>query len=189
MAGWKRWAAIGAGLVVGVPALLCGASGAAGMLLPSQIALETQAHLDAEPEPLFDHLDDASGIIAWWSVAMAELGGTEEPPPMQIRHVEGTPARGEGCQVVFEASGMTMETWKILEVVPNEKVVYDIDFGIMRVERTLTLSSAKDGGTVVVWAETGEMSNPWMRTMGKLMGDPTDNFQGALEALDKAASD
>lgn len=95
---------------------------------------------------------------------------------------------GPGLEIGFAANGHVFETWKVKSVGSQSKVVYDVDFKIFAVERTLTIEPA-DGGTRVVWRETGEINNPLFRYM-TLAGseDPVHNFDEALAALGRVAS-
>lgn len=185
----RRALALAIGAMIAVPTLICGGTGMVGLVLPAEIALSTTMRLDAPPERVFTHLHDFEGIDAWWTTAMqrhAEQSGAEVA--MQVVHVAGSPSAGPGCTIDFIAGGMTAETWTILEVEPGRQVIYDVDFKMMRVERTLALAADGDG-SVLTWAETGRISNPWMRVMAAAMGEDgaIENFRDAAEALDQVA--
>lgn len=186
MATWRKWLAIGLGVTLGVPALLCAGTGLAGLAVDGDVNLEAEEHLDVPPERLYDLLDDADGIARWWG-RMMEKSAPEGAPAMTIAAQPGAPAAGVGAKVDFVAAGMTAETWTILALEAPGKVVYDIDFKIMRVERTITLMP-ETGGTRVRWTEKGTIGNPWIRLMS--MGGHEDvvaNFHLAIQAMGEAA--
>lgn len=190
MDGWKRRLAIGVGVLVGAPLLICAVTGVAGLLLDGTLTLEAVEVLPAPPEAVYDHLDDAEDLAAWWGAAMEDYAAANGGAPLlQVVHVEGTPPAGVGCRVDFVANGVTAETWEILALDPNREVRYDIDFKVIRVERTLRLEP--DGaGTRMTWTETGTIGNPWMRLMTRASGTEgaEANFRDAMRALGKVAS-
>ncbi|MBA2322135.1 MAG: SRPBCC family protein [Deltaproteobacteria bacterium] len=171
----------------GVPLLLCAGTGLFGLALEGDIDLVAEEVVAAPPEAVFALLDDAEGIARWWGLAMAEAGPAGAPP-MTIAAQEGAPSEGVGAKVDFVAGGRTAETWTLLALEPPTRAVYDVDFKIMRVERTLTLTS-EAGGTRIRWNETGHIGNPWLRLMS--IGGHEEvvaNFHEAMQALGRAAS-
>lgn len=185
----RRWVWAGLGLLVGLPVVLCAGLGAFGATRPQQVELEVVETLAAPPNAVRGLLDDVDGLQRWWGTAMAAYAETQGGgPTMTVVHVEGTPRAGPGTRVRFEAGGMTAEAWEILRVT-DDTVVYDVDFQMFRVERTLTLEP--DGGsTRVTWHEVGFLGNPWLRGLAALSGGDEGakaNFRMALDALEEAA--
>jgi uncharacterized protein YndB with AHSA1/START domain len=150
-----------------------------GYALPKQFEASTSVQVDAPPAQVFPTFDTQEGIQSWWK-SMAEGKDLPLPPGrFEVKAIEG-PQRGEGAKVDFVLDGKVTETWEILESEAPGRVVYDIDFKIMRVRRTITLEP-KDGGTFVTWAETAEIESPLMRYFSLLSNDAiVRNFSVAL---------
>lgn len=189
MTGFKRLLLFGGFVVVGLPLLLCGVTGLAGLAVDGHVELEATEVLDAPIDSLFSLLDDHEGITEWWAVAgeaMAEETGADMP--MQVELVPGSPASGVGCKVDFVVDGAVAETWEILELDPPNRAVIAVDFKVFLVTRTVELTPVEEG-VQVRWSEVADISNPWMRLMSAAMGtdDVEDNFRGAMHAMNKAA--
>ena len=179
----KRWpkvvAALAGLLVLFVAVIFIG-----GLAIDPKIEVGVEKRLARTPEQLFPLLSSASGIAKWWSSAPPMEG----QPKMEVKKKSG-PDEGAGLMVTFEAGGTLMETWEVKASHPSSRVVYEVDFaGMMKVERTLTLTPDSEG-TKVSWKETGTLDSAPMRWMKVIM--PADavakNFEAALELLEKAA--
>ncbi len=160
--------------------------GGGGMLLSGNISLATTRHVAASPSGVHPFLTTHSGVSEWWVLA-ARSAPVDMPPPT-ISHTAG-PGEGPGLQVAFEADGMALETW-ILKSEDVETVVWDVDFGVVVVERTFTLMPHPSGGTLVGWTEKGKIDNPFLRWMAVAMPpeEIVHNFDIALEALDEVSA-
>lgn len=174
------------GSAIGLSVLCCGGTGLVGVFLPGEVALSAEEVVAAPPDRLFDPLDDAEGIARWWAVALADQGEAG----MAVAAVPGSPVAGVGTQVAFTAGGVEMERWTILELVPPKKAVYEVDFKLMKVTRTITL--VPEGlGTRLTWSERGTIGNPWMRflSLGGGHEDVIQRFHRAMAALGKAGAE
>lgn len=182
MRKWLRWGGIGCGgALAAVAALIL-----AGFLLPGEIALSTEREIDAPAEVLFELFDTQDGLRRWWG-SFADETEAMGYPPMELSGLEG-PDRGEGMRFQFAMGDTVTEVWTVLESTPGERVVYDVDFQVMRVERTITLEPVDADTTRVRWSETGTIGNPVMRWFAWLEGDGiVDNFEKALDGAEEVA--
>jgi len=175
------------GIVVAVLAGICLLLVLAGFLIDPDVRLETEATLSAPPEVVFEVLHSHEGQIAWWDRAMEQYVSDGEMPPMEVEHTGG-PARGKDMQIAFTSEGEVFEEWKVLDATAPDRIVYEVDFQIFVVERTLTLTPS-GGGTHVSWVETAHLSNPVMRYMTFMPEQSIiENFDAALAALDEVSS-
>lgn len=167
------------GIACSVLLLICLGVLLGGYALPKQFQASTSITIAAPPARVFPTFDTQDGIQAWWK-SMAEGKDLPLPPgSFEIVALDG-PKRGKGAKVDFVLDGKVTETWEIVESEAPGRVVYDVDFKIMLVRRTITLE-AKDGGTLVTWSETAEIESPLMRYFSRLSGDAiVRNFAVAL---------
>ncbi|MEC7523593.1 MAG: SRPBCC family protein [Myxococcota bacterium] len=181
--GCLRLVLIGAGLALLVAVGLY----AGGYLIDGDVAVGTEARLDAPPETVFPYLATRDGVVAWWE----RFGETApEAQGMRVVAVDG-PNDAPGAQVRFEMDGTVTEEWTLLEVEPPGRAVWRVDFQIMEVERTFTLVAEGAQATRVSWRETGHIDNPLARYMKLAMGtdEVEANFDLALEGLDRLVRD
>ncbi len=177
-----KWLGAGVGLVL----VLIAAVIVSGFALPGDLAYETTREIDATPEELFPYLDSQEGLTKWWGAGTPEAEARGYPP-MELVSLPG-PASGGGMRFEFRAGASTMEIWEVLASEPPRRVVYDVDFQILRVERTITVDLVDADTTLVRWAEKGHTNNPLVRWMAFLQGDGiVENFQMALGALETQA--
>jgi uncharacterized protein YndB with AHSA1/START domain len=177
-----KWIGIVLAVLLGLAALLF----AAGFLLPGDFAYETAAEINAPPEKIFSYLDSQEGLKAWWG-STAEEAKAAGYPPMELVAPAG-PASGKGMRFEFRVEGVTAETWEVLESEPPRRIVYEIDFQILKVRRTLTLEPVDADTTRVRWAESGTSQNPLLRWGALIEGDSiVSNFDRALGAVKKLA--
>lgn len=157
-----------------------------GYLIDGAVDLSTEIHVDAPPETVYRYLATQEGVLAWWADVDEHYDG--DAPGMEVVAADG-PATGPGATVRFEAGGAVAEEWEILEAEPPRRVVWNVDFQVMEVERSFTLSP-RDGGTRVVWSERGQVDNPVARYMTLFMSDEevVGNFDTALEGLARVAA-
>jgi uncharacterized protein YndB with AHSA1/START domain len=157
-----------------------------GFLIDGEVKLETEATLSAPPEAVFEVLNTYEGQVEWWTLAMKphiEAGMS----PVDIEH-SGGGASGKGMQLQFVAGGDVAEDWEVLESDAPNRIVYDVDFQIFAVERTLTLTP-EGAGTHVTWSDTAQIDNPVMRYLTLMPSDSViENFNGALRALDQVTA-
>jgi len=189
---WTRRLAVGAAATAGLGAVSCAGLAGYGALQDPEIELQVEQTLPAGLRAVHDHLDDVDGLQAWWGEAMERYAAEHgEGTAMEVRHVEGSPQRGQGTRIEFVAGGMTAETWEILEL-RRDRVVYDVDFQMFRVRRTLELHATGPDQTTVRWVEAGTISNPFVRALAALSGGDEGakaNFRDALQALGAVASE
>lgn len=157
-----------------------------GYALDSEVTLRTQATLAAPPATVFATLESHEGQVQWWTQAM-KAHAAEGAPAMEINHVGGPP-QGKGMQVHFVHDGAVAEAWEVLESDAPNRIVYEVDFQVFVVTRTLTLTPA-GAGTRVTWTDHGRFENPISRYMTLMPADGViDNFNNALVALDSVTA-
>lgn len=179
---------VGLGLVAFVVLLIVVAF-VGGAMIDPHVELETSATLKAPPAAVYALIGSPEGVKGWWLGSDKDIGMPEDSPPMTV-DVTAEQA-GPGGEVVFGVDGTTAETWTLVEVVPPNKAVWDVDFaGMFTVHRTLTVSDAEGGGTQVKWHETAELDGVLMRWMRVLMApeDVIANFDNALQLLGRRAA-
>ena len=183
-----RWG-VAVGAIVGAPAILFGSIGAVGLAIDDGLSVAVDERIDAPVGAVYAHLDSAQGIARWWDRAMNAPADPTQPKAVAVVARPG-PTAGPGTVIDFVAGGKATETWTVLEVEPDARVVYEVDFKVMRLQRTLTLSA--DGeGTRVQWSEEGTVDNPWWRAVTAAWGTDwaESNFRAAIAILDAAAAD
>lgn len=132
--------------------------------------LQTKKTLKAPASTIFELLQSAKGIKAWWR-------------EMRVDKQDG-PDAGVGLVIAFESDGEITEKWTITRISEHQSVTYAVEFvGFGTVERTLSIEPINNEAQVV-WYETGEFESaitPEQReqTLG--------NFDMALTMLDEAA--
>jgi hypothetical protein len=157
-----------------------------GMMMDGTVALETEATLDAPPEVVHRLMADPTGVIKWWTGAAEELG-SEAMSGMTIEQGEG-PAAGPGATVLFKLGDTLAEEWTLVSVDAPNEVVWDVDFQMFVVRRTLQLKA--DGGdkTSMRWADIGTFENPFMRWFTLMPAEGVlQNFQNAMKLMNKKA--
>ena len=157
-----------------------------GMLLDGDVEIETEATLDASQEVVYSLLQDPAGVLQWWAGASDEFG-QEAMEGMTSKQGEG-PATGPGATVLFEMGEKVAEEWTLVSVDAPNEAVWDVDFQMFVVRRTLRLEGLSDGKTKVVWRDAGTFESPLSRWF-TLMPKETviQNFQNALKLLDRQA--
>ena len=183
--GWKKKIAVGSGATV-LAAVVFVVGG--GLLIEPNFDISTETELKASPEAAFRLVSSPAGVQAWWKDFHEELPEGQSSPPMEMPILEG-PTEGPGSRIAFEADGHRWEEWKLLELSPPGKVVWEVDFQIMVTNRTLELVDNGQGGTKMSWSDRGKIQNPIFRWMTVLMppDDVVANFQHAMKLLDKRA--
>jgi hypothetical protein len=158
-----------------------------GYAIDGHVELGTSAKLKAAPATVFATLNSFDGQVTWWTRATEQFVADGKMPPMDIVH-SGGPNEGAGMQIEFKTDGEVQEAWKVLASEPPNKIVFEVDFQMFVVERTLLIEP--DGeGSKVTWSETTDISNPVMRYMTFMPPDDViANFDGALVALDKVTA-
>jgi hypothetical protein len=157
-----------------------------GYVIPGEVQLETEAHLAAPPEAIFEVLNGYEGQILWWTEAMKAYAG-EGMPPMNVVH-RGGPAAGKGMQLNFLYDEELAEEWEVLESEAPTSITYEVDFQMFVTERTLVLEA--DGtGTKIIWTEVANLDPGMMRYMTLMPQDEViGNFDRALVALGKVTA-
>ncbi len=152
----------------------------AGFLLPSELSLSTEKSIDVPTETAWRYVSTPEGVVEWWT-PMAETAVEDGYPEMDVEAVDAQ-------TVTFAAGGMQMESWTLQSSrapagsTPGE-AVWDVDFGMLLVRRTLQVAPDGDG-TTVTWTESATMDNPMMRWMSQL-SDPTQNFRDAIDGMER----
>jgi hypothetical protein len=150
----------------------------AGFLLPAELALSTEKSVDVPSETVWRYVSTPEGVVEWWT-PLAEKAVEDGYPEMTVEAVDAQ-------TVTFAAGEMQMEAWTLQSSrapagsTPGE-AVWDVDFGMLTVTRTLEVQP--DGsGSKVTWSESATMDNPMMRWMARL-SDPTQNFRDAIDGM------
>ena len=167
-------------LVVLAGTVLCGGGAiGGGYALDPVIELQTSSVLDGSPQEIQRQLDSLEGVVDWWDTVAEDIAGGDQ---WKVVHVGG-PTQGPGLELDFQVNGESFEHWTLISSEPG-KVVWEVDFGIFKTERTLSFV-ASGSGTEMTWHERGTMESPllrWFRFM------PTtsllENFENAMEGLD-----
>lgn len=163
-----------------------------GMLIDGHVDLETEATITAPPHVTHALVADPAGVIKWWQGA-AKHEGSEAMADMTVRQGEG-PATGPGATVMFEMNGKVAEKWTLLSVTDAAhatddqplEAVWEVDFQMFVVKRTLQMKPAPDGKTNMRWQDTGDFQSPLMRWFSLMPPDSIlQNFQNAMKLLDE----
>ena len=180
---------VACGTLVVLPVVLCGGTGLYGTTLDSHVDLSQTYEASASAEDLFDLMDDMSGLERWWTVAMEQYAkdNDAEMPPVDIQRHQGSPD-GVGLAFDFVLGGTVTETWVVRDLHSPKRAVYDVDFKIFQVVRTIELTPLETG-THISWRETADIANPWLRLITLMMGpdEAEANFLGAMKGMDNAA--
>jgi uncharacterized protein YndB with AHSA1/START domain len=151
--------------------------GVGGMFLPSQIALQRSAQINATPDKIYPLI---AAPKAWkdWSA------WNKRDPVMEI--VYSGPESGNGATWDWKSKSQGNGHMAFKDAAPPEKIGYDIafpDYGAAYSGEFIL--EAKDGGTYVTWTLHGDVGkNPINRWMGlfmdKLVGP---DFEAGLAGL------
>jgi hypothetical protein len=179
---WKKILAVLTLSAVALVLVLLGG----GMLLDGTIELQTESTLDAPRDAIQPLISDPAGVMRWWQDAAAEPG--HEAIANMTMRAGGGPATGPGATVLFEVDGTLLEEWTLVKSSPPRGAVWDVDFQMFVVRRSLLLEALPTGKTKVSWQETGTFENPLMRWFTLMPTDGViENFQGALRLLERQA--
>ncbi|HVK50704.1 MAG TPA: SRPBCC family protein [Pseudoxanthomonas sp.] len=145
------------------------------LLLPAQTQVERSVLIARPPAEVFATLNSFQRFNQWspWFAA--------DP---QAKYAYSGPAQGVGAQMQWSGSrAVGSGSQKILESVPNQKVVVAMDFGMAA---TSTYALAAEGaGTRVTWRfETQNGYNPlyrWAGLMSDMLYGP--DFERGLASL------
>ncbi len=156
------------------------------MILSPEARVERAMMMKASPDRIYatvGHLRHFNSWSPWAELdpkAVYTFEGPEEGVGQKMRWTSNDPAVGNGSQTVIEAE-------------PNSRVVMEVDFGEMgKSLSTLTLTPA-EGGTLVTWRFSAELTTVFDRWMGpffdKWIGADYEKGLTKLKALSEAAAD
>ena len=116
---------------------------AIGIFLPSRVHVERQVEIDAPIATVFALVNDFRQIGKWspW----------QESDPNARYEISGPP-RGVGAAIAWDGNIVGRGKQKIIESVPYERVVTEIDLGSPGAMVSSFQLSAGDKGTTVVWS-------------------------------------
>lgn len=124
-----------------------------GFLLPSEFKVERSVTIDAQPEAVFA---EVANLRKWrgWGVWF------KRDPQMQITYSGPEGAIGMKSEWTSESEGSG--EMQVLEMVPNQKMVYSLYFPEFEMGSTGELVlEQQDGQTKVTWMDYGDVgSNP-----------------------------
>jgi uncharacterized protein YndB with AHSA1/START domain len=155
-----------------------------GMMLDGNVHLQTEATLDAPPEMVFALVADPAGVIEWWTGADKEPG-SEAMAGMTIEQGPADPTV-PGATVFFKMGDTLSEEWTLVSANSPTEVVWDVDFQMFLVRRTLTFEAQPEGKTKMTWSDVGNFESPLARWFTLMPTDSVlENFQGAMRLLNK----
>jgi len=168
-----KWSAL-ALLLLGLVLLL------GGLMIDPTVVLSTEVVLEAPQKEIYALISTPTGVQRWWKDAAKALKLEGKMPEMTV-------VLRDDKTLDFHSGGKVTETWTRLSLEPN-RVVWEVDFKLFKITRTLTLSAPSENQTKVVWHDAGELHNPLMRWM-KLMPQEhiIENFIQALSLLELRA--
>ena len=106
---------------------------------------------------------------------------------MTIRQGNG-PATGPGATVFFEIDDQVAEKWTLKSVKAPSEVIWEVDFQMFIVVRTLRLKAGSDGETKMTWNDKGNFESPLMRWFTLMPSDSViQNFKNAMKLLEESA--
>ena len=150
------------------------------------VELETERTLDAPADVIHPLIADPAGVMRWWDGFAEELAA-EGMADMSMEQGAG-PATGPGATVLFKMGDTLAEEWTLVAVKPPTEVVWDVEFQMFIVRRTLQLTELPGGKTKVRWHEVGTFENPLFRWFTLMPNDSIlENFQNAMGLLNKKA--
>ena len=118
---------------------------------------------------------------------IVDLGGPDSGAGTKLGYYPGGKHSG-GLRVFFNS--FAKGDGQIVESETNQRIVIDIDFGFVKTRRVNTFEGKVDGWTHVTWTETLEASNPLVRWMLLVTGDPQEaGFDRVLLALEDVATE
>ncbi len=149
-------------LLIGVVALVA-VLAVVGMFLPRVVSVERDVVIDAAPEEVFAHLTSLQAFSQWspWS-------GID--PEMAVEY--SGPLAGVGNTMVWTSDHPNVGNGRqeIMEVVENELVRTDLDFGDMGTAEAWWRLTPEGDGTRVVWGLNTDMgAGPVGRWFGLVM--------------------
>jgi len=142
----------------------------AGLLLPQQVHVERKVDIEAPVGSLFPLLDDLRAFNRW-----SPWAGIDP----DTEYTFSDPSSGEGAWMRWESEHPNVGSGelRILEIVPNERVVMELDFGpkgiataILDVEPTAT-------GSRVTWSLDEDFG---YNLLGRYFGLLLDGMLGPL---------
>ncbi|WP_373503413.1 SRPBCC family protein [Aestuariivirga sp.] len=163
-------------LIVAVVTLVGGA-----YLLPPEARVSRAKVINASPEQIFAIAGNLRRFNEWSPWASLD--------PETVYRFEGPDQGGVGQKMSWASNDPNVGkgTQTITELVPNQKIVTDVDFGEMGQSlSTMTLQPA-DGGTLVTWdfqAKLDGVMNRWMGLMfDRLIGGDYEKGLSNLESV------
>ena len=181
-------------VTIGLVALIA-IGGLIGLNLPSQVQfVSTDRVVSASGDKLFPYFNSRDGQQELWIQVWKNWGG--KGYHMNIVDLGG-PDKGAGMRLGFFPGGTSANSvrslfdsfargYGVIEVSePYDRIVYDIDFKIVRSRRTITFEPVDDARTRISWRETLSTENPYMRYL-LLFPDPSisNDFNTVIAALD-----
>ena len=169
--------------------------GLAGFLLLSEKAfVDTRATIAAAPAEIFAFFNSRADHQQLWTRGWERLG--QGRYPMNIADLGG-PAEGRGMKLGFFPGGTDLGSFdtvvnsfargdgEIVESTLNRRVVFEIDFGLVRSRRTITLEPVDEAHTDVAWSERLRADNPFARyLLFFASGEAAQGFDQLLAALE-----
>lgn len=164
-------------ILIGLVLLVAAAAGLA-YLLPRNVIVEREIVVDAPPEEVFEHVNSLQSFSEWspWN---------DHDPDMVVTYSGPDSGVGNTMEWTSDHPQVGNGRQEITEVIENESVRTDLDFGEMGTAQAWWLLDETAGGTRVVWGLDADMgNNPVGRWMGLFMdGMVGGDYERGLQRL------
>ncbi|MEJ6390009.1 SRPBCC family protein [Gymnodinialimonas ulvae] len=153
----------------------------AGFFLPRHVIVERELIVDAPPEAVFPHVSSLQAFAAW-----SPWGDLD--PDMQVAYSGPDTGVGNVMEWTSDHPNVGNGRQEIVEIVENERVTTDLDFGDMGTARAWWQLDPDGSGTRVTWGLDADMgSGPIGRWFGLLMdGMVGADYERGLSRLQAA---
>jgi hypothetical protein len=153
----------------------------AGFFLPRHVIVERELIVDAPPEAIFPHVSSLQAFAAW-----SPWGDLD--PDMQVAYSGPDTGVGNVMEWTSEHPNVGNGRQEIVELVENERVLTDLDFGDMGTARAWWQLDPEGSGTRVTWGLDADMgAGPIGRWFGLMMdGMVGGDYERGLSRLQAA---
>jgi len=141
----------------------------AAFFLPSKIYVERDKEIEANPQIVFNQINDLHNWMKWSKWNMMD-------PNMEIKYSSNGVGEGAGYQWQSENKNVGKGNLWIRESVKYDSIVVEMDFGKGNLARSRYLLTENQNGTHINWNFSSDAAyNPFARWMGLFM----DKFIGS----------
>lgn len=152
-----------------------------GFLLPRNVTVERDLVVDAPPEAVFPHISSLQAFAAW-----SPWGDLD--PDMQVTYSGPDTGVGNVMEWTSDHPNVGNGRQEIVEIVENEHVRTDLDFGDMGTAKAWWRLTPDGSGTRVIWGLDADMgAGPIGRWFGLMMDRMVgDDYERGLSRLQAA---